>query len=73
MPRKTKRKTSTRKKFLKKIGLKKTPPGKQIDHKKPLSEGGADSLQNMRLIKKSSHKKKTATEARKRIKRKKKK
>jgi len=69
---KRKRKASTVKKFLKKKGLKKVPKSKQVDHKKPLADGGTDSQKNLRLIKKSTHKKKTATEARKRTKRKKK-
>lgn len=67
---KRKRKSSTRMKFLKKRRLKKTPRGKIIDHKKPLQEGGSDSLKNLRLVKKRRHKKKTATEARRRTKRK---
>ncbi|MCK4744961.1 HNH endonuclease [Candidatus Parcubacteria bacterium] len=66
-----KRKTLTRQKFLEKRGLKKTPKGKEIDHKIPLADGGSDSQKNLRLIKKSVHKKKTATEARKRAKKKK--
>ncbi|MBU1133073.1 HNH endonuclease [Patescibacteria group bacterium] len=71
MPRATKRKSSTRQNFLKKRGLKKTPKGKQIDHKKSLSEGGSDSQKNLRLIKKSTHAKKTTAEARRRARRKK--
>ncbi|MCK4592836.1 HNH endonuclease [Candidatus Parcubacteria bacterium] len=66
-----KRKTSTRQKFLKKRGLKKTPKGKEIDYKKPLADGGTDTQKNLRLIKKSAHKKKTITEAKKRAKKKK--
>jgi len=66
-----KRKTSTRQKFLKKRGLKKTPKGKEIDHKKPLADGGTDTQKNLRLIKKSAHKKKTIAEAKKRAKKKK--
>lgn len=66
-----KRKSSTKKKFLKKQGLKKTPRGKIVDHKKPLKDGGSDSLRNLHLIKKKSHKKKTAKEARRRAKKKK--
>ena len=66
-----KRKTSTRQKFLKKRGLKKTPKGKEIDHKKPLVDGGTDTQKNLHLIKEATHKKKTATEARKRAKKKK--
>ncbi len=66
-----KRKATTRKKFLEKRGLKKTPKGKEIDHKRPLADGGTDTQKNLRLIKKSAHKKKTITEARKRAKKKK--
>lgn len=68
--RRHKRKTSTTQRFLKKRGLKKVPRGKQIDHKIPLSEGGSDSLRNLRLIKKKTHKPKTKQEARRRAKRK---
>lgn len=68
--RRCKRKTSTIQRFLKKRGLKKVPRGKQIDHKIPLSEGGSDSLRNLRLIKKKTHKQKTEREARRRGKRK---
>lgn len=64
--RRHKRKASTRQRFLKKKGLKKVPRGKQIDHKVPLSKGGSDSLRNLRLIKKKTHKQKTRKEARRR-------
>ena len=64
--RRHKRKTSTIQRFLKKRGLKKVPRGKQIDHKIPLSEGGSDSLRNLRLIKKKTHKRKTKKEIRRR-------
>ncbi|OQX51586.1 hypothetical protein B5M47_00095 [candidate division CPR3 bacterium 4484_211] len=67
--RRRKRKTSTRQRFLKKKGLKKVPRGKEIDHKVPLSEGGSDSLRNLRLIKKKTHKQKTKREARRRARR----
>lgn len=63
--RKTKRTGEGRRKLLKKKGLKKTPRGKEIDHKIPLSEGGSDTLRNVRLIRKKTHKKKTKTELRK--------
>lgn len=63
-----KRKSSTRQKFLAKRGLKKTPQGKAIDHKVSLWKGGSDTTRNLHLIKKSSHKKKTAIEARRRAK-----
>lgn len=61
-----KRNTSTKQRFLEKRGLTKVPRGKEIDHKIPLKDGGSDTLRNMRLIKKSSHKRKTAAEARRR-------
>jgi len=63
-----KRKQETREKFLKKLGLKKVPKDKEIDHKIPLIDGGTDTLRNLHLISKKNHKKKTAREARKRIK-----
>lgn len=66
-----KRKTSTKRRFLEKRGLKKVPRGKEIDHKVSLKDGGTDSLRNLHLIKKSSHKKKTSAEARRRAKKKK--
>ncbi len=69
MPKKTKRSPAARAKFLKKRGLSKTPRGKEIDHKVPLSKGGSNSQKNLRLIKKSTHKKKTATETRRRARR----
>ena len=71
MPIKIKRSSTIRTRFLAKRGLKRTPRGKEIDHKIPLSEGGSDSLRNLRLIKKKTHKPKTKREARRRAKRKK--
>lgn len=61
-----KRKQSTVQRFLEKRGLTKVPRGKEIDHKVPLKDGGTDTLRNLHLIKKSSHRKKTASEARRR-------
>jgi len=61
-----KRKQSTVQRFLEKRGLTKVPRGKQVDHKIPLKDGGTDTLWNLHLIKKSSHRKKTASEARRR-------
>jgi len=57
------RKQSTRQRFLEKRGLTSVPRGKEIDHRIPLSEGGSDSLRNMRLIKKKTHREKTRREA----------
>jgi len=61
-----KRKQTTRQRFLGKLGLKKVPRGKVIDHKIPLKDGGTDTLWNLHLISKKSHKKKTRREARRR-------
>jgi len=68
--RRHKRKKSTTQRFLKNKGLKKVPKGKQIDHKNPLFEGGSDTLRNLRLINKNTHKRKTKREAQRRAKRK---
>jgi len=55
--------------FLKSRGLKKTPRGKVVAHKRSLWKGGTDSLRNLRLRKRSAHKRQTAKEARQRAKR----
>ena len=55
--------------FLKKLGLKKTPKGKEIDHKKPLVDGGSDTVRNMQLLTIKQHEAKTAREAEARAKR----
>jgi len=65
--RKRKRKTSTKQRWLKKHGHKSVPVGYELDHKRPLSEGGTDTLWNLHLIKKKTHKKKTKREAKKRL------
>jgi 5-methylcytosine-specific restriction endonuclease McrA len=62
------RKQSTVKRFLEKRGLTKVPRGKEVDHKVPLKDGGSDTLRNLHLIKKTTHKRKTAMEARRRAK-----
>lgn len=59
--RKVKRSSTVRRKFLKKRGLKKSPKGKEVAHKKPLVLGGKDNPRNMTLKKKSAHKKETRT------------
>lgn len=59
MPKPRKRSSTVRKKFLAKRGYKKTPYGKEVTHKKPLALGGKDSLRNMILKKKSTHRKET--------------
>lgn len=70
--RRRKRKSSTKQRWLKAHGLNKVPNGYVLDHKIPLSQGGTDTLWNLHLIKKKTHTGKTAREARKRLKRKKK-
>ena len=59
---KVKRSKSNVRKFLKQYGLKKVPNGYEVDHIRPLSEGGSDTPDNMQLITKSYHKMKTAKE-----------
>lgn len=58
-----KRSESNKKAFLKSLGYNKTPKGYEIDHIKPLSEGGTDDPSNMRLITIEQHDKKTARES----------
>jgi len=48
--------------FLNSKGYTETPKGYEIDHIKPLSEGGTDDPSNMQLISKEQHKRKTASE-----------
>ena len=59
---KVKRSESAKKVFLKSLGYNKEPQGYQIDHIKPLSEGGTDTPDNMQLITISEHQRKTAQE-----------
>jgi hypothetical protein len=59
---KVERSSAARKEFLKSRGYTKVPYGYQIDHIKPLSEGGTDTPNNMQLIPKGQHKSKTANE-----------
>ena len=68
----TKRDPEVKKRFLKKLGFKRTPPGKAVDHIEPLIDDGAESVSNMQLITKKQHEAKTAHEARARAKKKKK-
>ena len=62
---KFKRKQETLQKWLELHGLKKIPKGYELDHKIPLSQGGTDTLRNLRPIKTKRHKIKTAKETRK--------
>jgi len=49
--------------FLKKEGLTKIPKGKEVDHKKPLIDGGPDTVRNMQLLTEKQHAAKTKREA----------
>ena len=68
----TKRDQKVVERFLKKEGLKKIPKGKEIDHKKPLVDGGSDTVRNMQLLTEKQHAAKTKREAEARAEKKKK-
>ncbi len=68
MPKK--RDPEVRKKFLARQGRKRAPAGYEVDHIKPLEDGGRDSMTNMQLRTKRQHAIKTAREARARAKKK---
>lgn len=57
--------------FLEKEGLRKIPKGKEVDHKKPLVDGGSDTVRNLQLLTERQHAAKTAKEAIARAKKKK--
>ena len=57
--------------FLKKERLTKIPKGKEIDHKRPLVDGGSDTVRNLQLLTEKQHAEKTEHEARARAKKKK--
>jgi hypothetical protein len=59
---KVERSSAAKTEFLKSRGYNKVPSGYQVDHKVPLSEGGADKSYNMQLISTDQHKAKTANE-----------
>ena len=50
--------------FLEKKGLTKIPKGRQVDHIKPLEDGGPDTVRNLQLLTEKQHAEKTAREAR---------
>jgi hypothetical protein len=62
---KVERSSSEKEKFLKSHDYKEVPPGYEVDHIKPLSEGGQDNPSNMQLLTKQQHKQKTANERKK--------
>ncbi len=66
----TRRDPAVRERFLKKEGLTKIPKGKEVDHKKPLEDGGSDTVRNLQLLTEKQHAEKTAREARARAKKK---
>ena len=57
MVKTTKRTGKGKASLLKKKGLKQPPRGKEVHHKKPLSEGGSDTGRNVKLVTKKTHKK----------------
>ena len=56
------RSESAKNNFLRSLGMKRIPPGMQIDHIIPLFAGGSDSPSNMQLISKAEHHKKTKSD-----------
>tara|TARA_E500000318_G_C3516622_1_gene194611 strand:+ start:254 stop:934 length:681 start_codon:yes stop_codon:yes gene_type:complete len=57
-----KRSEANKREFLKSMGYDEIPYGYEIDHIKPLSEGGTDDPSNMQLLTVEQHKRKTAQE-----------
>jgi len=57
MPRTTKRSGAGKRALLNEMGRETVPRGKQVHHKKPLSEGGSDIRRNVKLVSKTTHKK----------------
>lgn len=57
MPKTTKRTGEGKRKLLKEQGRKTVPKGKEVHHKKPLSEGGSDTRRNVKLVSKKAHRK----------------
>jgi len=56
------RSEAAKRQFLKSRGYDKVPPGYEVDHIIPLSQGGADAPYNMQLIPIGMHRLKTANE-----------
>ena len=61
-PTKRKRKSSTKRKFLRIHNMKSVPNGYEVDHVIPLHLGGSDTVDNMQFLSISEHKQKTAAE-----------
>jgi len=63
MATKPKRDPEVVERFLKRKGLDDAPLGKEVDHIKPLEDGGPDTVRNLQLLTKKQHAEKTAREA----------
>lgn len=61
---KVERSDSAKHQFLREHGLTRIPPGMNIDHIRPLSQGGSDTPSNMQLLSAEAHHQKTAAERR---------
>lgn len=59
---KVKRNMAARSRFLRSQGYDDTPDGYEVDHIIPLSQGGEDTPENMQLLTKAEHRRKTARE-----------
>ena len=55
MVKNTKRTGEGKRKLLKKLEKETVPRGKEVHHKNPLSKGGSDSLRNVKLVSKKTH------------------
>lgn len=57
MAKTTKRTGEGKRKLLQKKGLEKVPRGKEVHHPRRLGGGGSDTLRNVTLISKKTHRK----------------
>jgi len=57
MAKTTKRTGEGKRKLLQKKGLGEVPRGKEVHHKIPLSKAGSDTVRNVKLISKKTHRK----------------
>jgi len=56
MVKTTKRTGEGKRGLLERKGLKSVPKRKEVHHKNPLSKGGSDTLRNVKLVNKKTHK-----------------
>lgn len=61
---KVERSETAKHQFLRQQGLTRIPSGQNIDHIRPLSQGGSDTPNNMQLLSAEQHHQKTAAERR---------